>query len=55
MGAGKRLWPLSNDVISKQFIRIFNTENGEYESMFQRMDRGIRKADSGANVTVATS
>ncbi len=39
MGAGKRLWPLSNDVISKQFIRIFNTENGEYESMFQRMYR----------------
>ncbi|MBO4912348.1 MAG: cupin domain-containing protein [Butyrivibrio sp.] len=54
-GSGKRLWPLSNDVRSKQFIRIFKTENGEYESMLQRMYRGIRKVDADANVTIATS
>ena len=24
-GSGKRLWPLSNDVRSKQFIKLFNS------------------------------
>lgn len=54
-GSGKRLWPLSNDVRSKQFIKIFKTENDEYESMVQRVFGQIRKVDSEANVTVATS
>lgn len=54
-GSGKRLWPLSNDIRSKQFIRLFKTEDGGYESMVQRVFRQIRKADSGAKVTVATS
>lgn len=54
-GSGKRLWPLSNDIRSKQFIRIFKTEDGEYESMLQRMYRGIREVDGDANVTIATS
>lgn len=31
-GSGKRLWPLSNDVRSKQFIKLFKN-NDEYESM----------------------
>ncbi len=54
-GSGKRLWPLSNDVRSKQFIKIFKTENGEYESMVQRMYRQIRTLDKEAKITVATS
>ena len=54
-GSGKRLWPLSNDVRSKQFIKFFKTENGEYESMLQRMYRQIKKIDREATVTVATS
>lgn len=54
-GSGKRLWPLSNDIRSKQFIKIFPAENGEYESMAQRMYRQIRKVDPDATVTVATS
>lgn len=55
-GSGKRLWPLSNDIRSKQFIKIFrNPDNGEYESMVQRVFGQIRKVDSDANVTVATS
>ena len=29
-GSGKRLWPLSNDVRSKQFIKLFKN-NDEYE------------------------
>lgn len=54
-GSGKRLWPLSNDVRSKQFIKIFPTAGGEYESMAQRMYRQIRRVDPEATVTVATS
>ena len=54
-GSGKRLWPLSNDVRSKQFIKIFKNEDGSYESMVQRMFRGIKRVDADANVTIATS
>ena len=54
-GSGKRLWPLSNDVRSKQFIKIFKTEDGAYESMVQRVYRQIKKADPEAAVTIATS
>lgn len=54
-GSGKRLWPLSNDIRSKQFIKIFKTENGDYESMVQRVYRQIKKIDSDAKVTIATS
>lgn len=53
-GSGKRLWPLSNDIRSKQFIKIFKTETGEYESMLQRVYRQIRKVDPAAKVTIAT-
>ncbi len=31
-GSGKRLWPLSNDVRSKQFIKIFKTETGNNDN-----------------------
>ncbi len=54
-GSGKRLWPLSNDIRSKQFIKIFKTDNGQYESMVQRVYRQIKKIDSNAKVTIATS
>lgn len=54
-GSGKRLWPLSNEIRSKQFIRLFKDEKGEYESMVQRVYRQIRTADPSANVTIATS
>lgn len=54
-GSGKRLWPLSNDVRSKQFIKIFKKEDGDYESMVQRVYRQIKKIDSDAKVTIATS
>lgn len=54
-GSGKRLWPLSNDTRSKQFIKIFKTDAGDYESMVQRVYRQIRSVDEGANITIATS
>lgn len=54
-GSGKRLWPLSNDIRSKQFIKIFKREDGSYESMVQRVYRQICKVDKNAKVTIATS
>ncbi|MBQ2115762.1 MAG: mannose-1-phosphate guanylyltransferase, partial [Lachnospiraceae bacterium] len=54
-GSGKRLWPLSNDIRSKQFIKIFQIGEGKYESMVQRVYRQIKNVDSDAVVTIATS
>ncbi len=64
-GSGKRLWPLSNDIRSKQFIKFFKkpklsvpmgTEyTGNYESMVQRVYRQIKNVDKDATVTIATS
>jgi mannose-1-phosphate guanylyltransferase len=60
-GSGKRLWPLSNDIRSKQFIKIFKRPNTDlqtddaYESMVQRVYRQIKAADPEATVTIATS
>lgn len=54
-GSGKRLWPLSNDIRSKQFIKIFKGEDGTYESMVQRMYSQIKRIDTDATVTIATS
>ena len=53
-GSGKRLWPLSNDVRSKQFIKLFKN-NDEYESMVQRVYRQITTVDADAKITIATS
>ena len=50
-GSGKRLWPLSNDIRSKQFIKIFKKDNGEYESMVQRIYGQIKAVDPDAVVT----
>lgn len=54
-GSGKRLWPLSNDIRSKQFIKIFKGEDGQYESMVQRVYHQIKRVDADATVTIATS
>ena len=54
-GSGQRLWPLSNDIRSKQFIKIFHREDGELESMVQRVYRQIKAVDTDATVTIATS
>lgn len=54
-GSGKRLWPLSNEVRSKQFIKLFKDEKGNYESMVQRVYRQITMVDSESKITIATS
>lgn len=54
-GSGKRLWPLSNEIRSKQFLKIYKLEDGTYESMVQRVYRQIKSVDPGARITIATS
>lgn len=55
-GSGKRLWPLSNEVRSKQFIPIFKTKDGTgRQSMVQRVYEQIRHVNPSAQITVATS
>lgn len=53
-GSGKRLWPLSNDIRSKQFIPILRSETGLYESMICRVYRQITTVDPDAQVLIAT-
>ena len=54
-GSGKRLWPLSNDIRSKQFIKIFKTEDGGYQSMVQRVYGQLKSVMPEASVTIATA
>ncbi|MBP3753644.1 MAG: cupin domain-containing protein [Lachnospiraceae bacterium] len=54
-GSGRRLWPLSNEVRSKQFIKVFKSPEGEPESMVQRVYRQIVSVIPNADVTIASS
>ena len=54
-GSGKRLWPISNDLRSKQFIKIFKTADGKYESMLQRVMRQLDRTNEDVPITVAAS
>ena len=54
-GSGKRLWPLSNDTRSKQFIKLLTAPDNSKESMVQRVVRQLREAGICDSITVATS
>ena len=54
-GSGKRLWPLSNDARSKQFLPLLAKPDGGMESMVQRVVRQIREAKLTDNITFATN
>ena len=54
-GSGMRLWPLSNEVRSKQFLKILRDEDGNHESMVQRMYRMIHEVNPNSSITIATS
>ena len=54
-GSGKRLWPLSNDVRSKQFLKVLSDEDGNRQSMAQRVYSQITKAHPTAELTIATN
>lgn len=52
-GSGKRLWPLSNDQRSKQFIKILRN-NGKLESMVQRVWRQLGELNMQKDAYIAT-
>jgi mannose-1-phosphate guanylyltransferase len=52
-GSGKRLWPLSNDQRSKQFIKILHHED-ELESMVQRVWRQLGTLGLQEHTYIAT-
>lgn len=54
-GSGKRLWPLSNNARSKQFIKLLDAPDGQKESMLQRVVRQLGESDLKGHVTIATS
>ena len=54
-GSGKRLWPLSNEARSKQFLPLLASPSGGRESMVQRVVRQLGEAGLDAEITVATN
>ena len=54
-GSGKRLWPLSNEVRSKQFLKLIKNENGDTDSMVRRVYDQIISAIPNADISIATS
>ena len=58
-GSGKRLWPLSNDIRSKQFLKVLpgaiDEETGKprLESMVQRVYRQLQAVGGWDSITVA--
>ena len=54
-GSGKRLWPLSNDARSKQFLPLLENEDGTMESMVQRVVRQALESNFTKDITLATN
>jgi len=56
-GSGKRLWPLSNDTRSKQFLKILEskTQKSERVSMIQRVWEQLESASLADSSIIATS
>ena len=52
-GSGKRLWPLSNEVRSKQFLKVLKDHGEKPVSMAQRIYRQIIEIGGWDSVTVA--
>ena len=54
-GSGKRLWPLSNNARSKQFLPLLEREDGKMESMLQRVVGQAEAAGLSDSITIATN
>ncbi|PES17447.1 sugar phosphate nucleotidyltransferase [Bacillus cereus] len=54
-GSGKRLWPLSNDSRSKQFLKVLKNNNGEMQSMVQRVWGQLKNLGIANDAVIATS
>lgn len=53
-GSGTRLWPLSNGVRAKQFLKVLKSPDGHRESMVQRVIRQISESGLDVSITIAT-
>lgn len=54
-GSGKRLWPLSNDARSKQFLKVLENENSQLQSMTQRVWVQLNRVQLADSTIIATS
>ncbi|MCH6268420.1 sugar phosphate nucleotidyltransferase [Neobacillus citreus] len=54
-GSGKRLWPLSNDSRSKQFLKMLTRTKDELESMVQRIWRQLDSNQLSNHAYISTS
>lgn len=54
-GSGKRLWPLSNNARSKQFLPLLQKADGTMESMVQRIVRQAKEANLTSHITLTTN
>lgn len=54
-GSGQRLWPLSNNVRSKQFLKLLRDNNNQLESMVQRVFRQLQESGLDSKIVIATS
>lgn len=54
-GSGKRLWPLSNDTRSKQFLKVLEGQSLQQESMVQRVWGQLETTGLAKDAMVATS
>ncbi|MGB8956076.1 MAG: sugar phosphate nucleotidyltransferase [Tumebacillaceae bacterium] len=54
-GSGKRLWPLSNDARSKQFLKVLEDSEGQFVSMVQRVWGQLEQVGLAEYSVVATS
>lgn len=53
-GSGQRLWPLSNDIRAKQFLKVLKNEYGEMESMVQRVWSQLGEVGLASLAVIAT-
>lgn len=53
-GSGSRLWPLSNDARSKQFLKVLRDKNGNGQSMVQRTFEMLDRVPLKKRIVIAT-
>ena len=54
-GSGKRLWPLSNDARSKQFLKVLEDKNYRAQSMVQRVWQQLNRIQLSESTIITTS
>ncbi|KOP30643.1 hypothetical protein ADM98_04095 [Exiguobacterium sp. BMC-KP] len=54
-GSGKRLWPLSNDLNSKQFLKILEDRDGNKQSMMERVFQQLKEVGLDDRTVITTT